>query len=395
MFGLDHLISPVTVHEFLSRSAGEEALYIPGQAKKFPEIFAWEQINDQINYSRPSRESIRLIYEKQPLEHNQLSKLAEWMVKGATLVINSVQQIDPIIAKFSAILANDLNAPINVNCYASYPSKQGFDTHYDNHDVFIVHTSGEKSWKVYEPTRKYPLDSEVYAKPEIPEDLEPYLECTLQEGDVLYIPRGHWHAAIADTPSVHLTVSSGQRSGIDFLTFMIEQLRTNDEFLRKDFPVVQLDELGGNRSSNEFNSHIELFRQHVKNILDDEALYESFLQFCMVKNPLPRNFQLPDLALLKDEIDKTTEFKMAGDQKVLARYNKEDKQGLLIIRGHVLTLKNIGEPIVGVLSNGSTGTVISGKQLLAVSPDSSWEDIKAMLVFLFENGILELAMPHR
>jgi len=388
MFGLAHILAPITVEDFLKTYRGEKAFYIPGKVDKYPDFYDWEQINDQINFSRPSRESIRLIYEKQPLDHAQLARLAEWMVKGATLVINSVQEVDPIISRFATSLGRDMNSSINVNCYASYPSKQGFDTHFDHHDVFVVQTSGEKTWKVFEPTKKYPLDIEPYIKTEPPE-VEPYLECTMKVGDVLYIPRGHWHCAVAVEPSVHLTVSNKQTSGIDFLMWLTENLRDKDEFLRRDFPVVQLGLLGGDLTDKEFNKHFKDFKSHMMKIIEDDALMESFLQFCMIKNPVPRNFQLPDLALMKDSIEPLTQFKMAVDQKILTRLNEDNLSGQLIIRGHVLNMNKVGKNILEILANSTEGVILTGDLLQNANPKASWDDIKVLLLFLFENGILE------
>ena len=389
MFGLRHILSPITENEFLSDYLGQKAIHIKGSPGKFPDLFDWEQINDQINFSRPSRESIRLIFEKQPLEHRELAKLADWMVKGATLVINSVQQIDPLVSKFASSLGKEMNASINVNCYASYPSKQGFDNHYDGHDVFIIQTSGTKHWKVFEPTRKFPLDSDSLPKGD-PPDSDPYLECDMAVGDVLYIPRGHWHYALASEPSVHLTVSNAQRSGIDFLVWLTEQLRNNDEFLREDFPVTQIDLLGGDKPSEDFYRHVDRFRSHLKGILDDDSLVESFIHFCMMKNPVPRNYQLPELSLLKDSIEPDTAFTMSDDQKILVRYSEADDGGQLIIRGHVLSLKKVGKPVLELMANCDQNTVIRGRDLLEVNSRASWEDVRAMLVALFENGILEI-----
>ncbi len=154
MYNLEKIISPMSVDDFIDGYLGKKACYIPGNADKFPGFFDWEQVNDIVNFSRPSREGIRLVHEKKPLEIKELANLAHWMVKGATLVINHVQQIDPVVSRFSTMLGSDMNSNINVNCYASYPTKQGFDNHYDTHDVFVVQTAGRKAWKVEASTSR-------------------------------------------------------------------------------------------------------------------------------------------------------------------------------------------------------------------------------------------------
>jgi len=390
MFGLDHLLFPLTVDQFISDHLGKRAVHIPGDATKFPEIYAWEQVNDQINFSRPSREGIRLIYQKQPLEYRELAKLAEWMIKGATLVIDRVQEVDPILSRFATNLGSDLNARVNINCYASYPTKQGFDTHYDGHDVFVIQTDGEKSWHVSKPTRVHPLDIDKIDKGKPPET-SPYLEVKMTAGDVLYIPRGHWHAAMADTPSVHLTVSNSQRSGIDFLHWMTEQLKIDDEFLRQDFPVIQSSTLGGHRSDEEFNAHLTQFREHMMALIQSPEIAEDFWRFCMINNPVPRNFQLPDLAQIRDLLTPDTRFQMTADQKIIMRIDRESGKTELMVRGHLIKLTDVGLPVISLLRDStSNGLDFSGAELQASSQETSWAKIEELLLFLFEQGLTEL-----
>jgi hypothetical protein len=110
----------------------------------------------------------------------------------------------------------------------------------------------------------------------------------------------------------------------------------------------------------------------------------------MIRNPVPRNFQLPDLALLKDTISPATQFSFSVDQKVIARFDSEGQNDQLIIRGHILNMNNVGKEILEVITGCTSDDSISGQQLQLVSPESSWDDIRMLLLTLFENGILEL-----
>jgi len=158
MFGLEYILRPVSTEEFLDQYKGKKALHITGEESKFENLYGWEDINHVVNKSRPSYEGMLLVHETNSLPRHELQNLSNWLAKGATLVINSVQTIDPIAEQFGEILANDMNSSVNINCYVSFPAKQGFDCHYDTHDVFIVQTSGVKKWYVFEPTRQDPLD---------------------------------------------------------------------------------------------------------------------------------------------------------------------------------------------------------------------------------------------
>lgn len=193
MFGLDRILAPLSVDEFLSEYSGQKAVHIPGAENKFQSLYGWGEVNNVLNGMRPSFEGVRLVHETKTLPQDELRRMSHWLANGATLVINHVQHIDPIMEQFAESLANDMNANVNINCYVSFPSKQGFDCHYDTHDVFVIQTMGRKEWKVFEPSRRFPLDRDAaaektkYAKPAEGE----YLSCELTPGDVLYIPRGH------------------------------------------------------------------------------------------------------------------------------------------------------------------------------------------------------------
>ena len=52
---------------------------------------------------------------------------------------------------FSDGLARELGHPVQVNAYLTPEGAQGFDAHYDTHDVFVVQTAGTKEWRVHAP----------------------------------------------------------------------------------------------------------------------------------------------------------------------------------------------------------------------------------------------------
>ena len=387
MLGLEYLIAPTTVEDFYTNYAGEKSLFVPGAADKFKDLFAWEDISHAINYGRPSLEGVRLAHEKKTLGGEALANLDHWLARGATLIVNSVQQIDPLMDRFAAALGNDMNTHININSYTSTPEKQGFDSHFDRHDVFIVQIAGNKAWKIFEPTRTWPLDIEVGVKGDPPET-EPYLECDLSEGDVLYIPRGHWHYALAQSPSIHLTVGPQPRSGVNFLLWMAQTLMENDEFFRKDFPIVRAVELGGDRTDGALAAHIEEFRKRFRDILDSEALTESLIQYLMTSNPIRKKFLLPELGALADRITRKTQFVIPADQKALVRYDEESKHAVIHVRGHVVQLDDVPPELLEIVFGAEEGSV-SAERILARCPDLKRETVQAFLLTLFNQGLLE------
>lgn len=130
--------------------------------------------------------------------------------RGATVVLQGLHLTDPALARFANNLALELDQPVQINAYLTPASARGLDVHFDYHDVFVVQLEGTKRWQVWSPIERCPEPiSGKHAVPRpTPEELgEPVLDLELAAGDVLYLPRGHPHAArTTDRTSSHLTV---------------------------------------------------------------------------------------------------------------------------------------------------------------------------------------------
>ena len=100
---------------------------------------------------------------------------------------------------------------MQINAYITPPQNRGFAPHYDVHDVFVLQVSGRKHWRIHAPVVTDPLDNQNWEKSRAAvaaqAEGEPLIDCVLEPGDALYLPRGTIHAAeaLGDT-SIHLTV---------------------------------------------------------------------------------------------------------------------------------------------------------------------------------------------
>lgn len=98
-----------------------------------------------------------------------------------------------------------------LNVYVTPKQEQGFNTHFDSHDVFVLQTKGAKHWKVYSSVVEYPVTdwSDSKLEPIRSTLTKPIIDVVLQAGDALYIPRGYVHEAECDQGedgSTHVTV---------------------------------------------------------------------------------------------------------------------------------------------------------------------------------------------
>jgi ribosomal protein L16 Arg81 hydroxylase len=138
-------------------------------------------------------------------------RILDLYADGATLVLQGLHRSWPPLIDFTRELGAALNQPLQVNAYLTPAGNQGFATHYDTHDVFVLQVDGRKRWRIHEPVLADPLDrqpwggraDEVSAVAAGP----PTLDVTLAPGDALYLPRGWLHSAQAqEGSSLHLTV---------------------------------------------------------------------------------------------------------------------------------------------------------------------------------------------
>ncbi|MFG3199945.1 cupin domain-containing protein [Streptomyces sp. NPDC048208] len=144
---------------------------------------------------------------------DQLDDTALWRLfaDGATLVLQALQRTWAPVGDLCAGLSAELGHPVQANAYVTPPQSQGFDAHYDVHDVFVVQIQGSKRWLVHEPVHPDPLRDQPWTdhRTDVAEAAEgpAYIDTVLEPGDVLYLPRGWLHAARAKGEvSIHLTL---------------------------------------------------------------------------------------------------------------------------------------------------------------------------------------------
>lgn len=390
MFGLRDLLAPYPVETFLDENLGKKAFYQPGPADKFEGLFSWQDLNHLLNTARPPN-SIKLVYQKQSLPRAYLGNLAHWLNEGATLVIDWLQLADEFVFRFCHELARDVNAPVNINTYVSCPSKQGFDLHFDQHDVFIVQTEGKKQWNVFEPTLvKTPIQIQEFnfddcERPDL-NKVQPYCRCVLDVGDILYIPRGHWHYAVAETPSIHLTVGIDPTCGIDLLQWITEDLMSREEFFRRDMPIVLAPEFAGPGGLQSLHDYVEDFKTRVKKALEREDLVDLIVQRCMLNNSMRREAKLPLIWDLENALTPDTKFTLLESQKALIRFDRDSQTTIVYLRGSVLKLEEFPEALVRALF-GMSGP-FSGESIVGALPQYSWEQVKALLTRMYQSGVI-------
>lgn len=155
---------------------------------------------------------------------------------GATIVLQALHRQWTPVASFCRDLEIDLTHPVQANAYITPATSQGFSVHHDTHDVFVLQTHGRKSWRVYPPLVELAGKEQRWSS-ELGDPGEPLLEAELAPGDVLYIPRGFPHDAVArGEASVHVTVGLLARTWLDVWRHVMEEAPEHLPF-REALPV--------------------------------------------------------------------------------------------------------------------------------------------------------------
>ena len=165
------------------------------------------------------------------------TKVLERFADGATLVLQGLHRTWEPIARFTRELVSDLGHPVQVNAYITPDSSRGFDPHYDTHDVFIIQIAGAKRWTIHEPVHRHPLPSQPWTDQRdavaARAQEEPTIDAVFEPGDVLYLPRGWLHSAVAQGgTSIHLTLGVRATTRHDLLLTLMADAGQDEELRR-------------------------------------------------------------------------------------------------------------------------------------------------------------------
>lgn len=245
---LAELVAPLSAPDFLAAYWNREFRAWPGQAGRFAALIGWDEINHILATQRlePPRLILvkggknvateRFVHISGNNRRIDAGAVTAQLAQGATMVLSFVDEMVPRIGVLADRLGGELGARCNINLYAGWRVDHGFDLHWDRHDVFILQVAGRKHWRVHRPTRDHAARGEE--APPLPKDDVPVFDGILEEGAILYIPRGWWHVATpVEEPSLHLTVALAPQSGQEYLRWLVGKALA-DPLFRADWPVA-------------------------------------------------------------------------------------------------------------------------------------------------------------
>lgn len=155
---------------------------------------------------------------------------------GATVILSGLHERLPNLARFCRALEQVFSARVQTNIYMTQAASQGFRAHYDDHDVIVLQIAGTKEWRFYDTPVELPLTTQAFdpGQVEVGAETQRFL---LQPGDMLYVPRGLAHDAVATgEPSLHITTGLMCRTWADVLVEAVNVVAHRDPALRRALP---------------------------------------------------------------------------------------------------------------------------------------------------------------
>lgn len=156
---------------------------------------------------------------------------------GGTIVFNQLEHFIPPLADLCRSLEREISTRFQCNIYCTPAKAQGFPTHYDSHDVFILQVHGTKHWILYNTPVELPFKGQPFRRDETPKG-DKTDEFDLQPGDMLYLPRGVMHdAQTNEGETLHITLGALATSWTELLLEAVAKVALQDADFRRTLPV--------------------------------------------------------------------------------------------------------------------------------------------------------------
>ena len=259
-FGFRQLIAPFSPNDFFRNHYKQRFLHVPGTPEKAEKILSWGVLNDLLAMTTiwsdhncelaiKGSEVPKEVYcyratdrNNEPRLRPDYGRMREQLRQGATLAMNFIERLTPALRGLDTSMEMVLQAPVNMTAFVSWQGAQGYMSHFDTTNVFVLHIAGKKKWNIYKGRQlnaghvqgarfgDFSVEHHQQAKGEVLAELE------MNPGDMLYIPHGLYHDAVAvDGCSLHLSMAVRHMLVQDFLQQLVDDL-PQQPFFREHAP---------------------------------------------------------------------------------------------------------------------------------------------------------------
>ena len=238
---LQKMVAPVTEEEFRARYWERKPLVVHRENPNYyGDLFTLQAFDHSVRwasgYVKTAEATAEKVTKHSGTEPAALERVLTDMRDGHTLILDGVQNYNTKLGQMCRMLGQETGCGYQTNVYLTPPNGKGFTPHWDEHDVFVMQVLGRKHWKVEKNRRVLPkrLEGMEAEGRELRGEVD---EFTLEQGDMIYIPRGFVHAAeCGSESSLHVTLGIYPRSWADLLRATIIATVERDDNLRLGLP---------------------------------------------------------------------------------------------------------------------------------------------------------------
>jgi len=244
----DKIVAPYSVDDFFNTYHEKDILHIKRNDEQYyQDILTPREISDYLERQDIFYPSVRIVkngkeipngeytLKSTPIGHHRkdgiinTDKAFSLFNNGATFVIQAGQRYFNNLSHCSLELSQKFNSPVQANLYITPNKSQGFNPHWDTHDVFVLQISGTKTWHLYGFEKELPTKNQSFVSKDYKK--EPIQTIQLSPGDFLYVPRGYVHDAMADDGiSSHITIGILSFTWARYFNEIFPQLEEFKEF---------------------------------------------------------------------------------------------------------------------------------------------------------------------
>lgn len=250
MLTLSNILDPLTEKDFFDNYWEQKILYISRpRSDIYSKIFTLDSVEMLISMIdlRHLDDPLRVVKSQDgnlkigeipalPNGTPNIYGLYKLFAEGYTIILNGLHSKWHSVASLCSGLEKTFRHTVGTNMYLTPRSSQGFQAHFDTHDVIVLQLFGSKTWRFYPSELTLPFRDAVQ-QIEHGDLASPDQEYLVTQGDLLYIPRGVIHDAIAtDELSLHLTVGIHVTRWMDVIRQLLIIESENDVHFRKAIP---------------------------------------------------------------------------------------------------------------------------------------------------------------
>lgn len=196
-----------------------------------------------------------------------VNKVYKYYLKGATINFRVLERFHRPLMYLCRGMESQLGSGADVSVFLT-PKHSGHNLkpHYDAVDAFILQISGKKKWRIWKSS---------YELPSMKQDYTPYnVQCNkenlegiyvLEEGDMLYIPRGFPHDAVTeDSHSLHATVGVTTVTWFDIFSRLTANFTDKTNVSRISEADAFTSLLDKRKDSHLFSKLLDYFRSDLR-----------------------------------------------------------------------------------------------------------------------------------